>query len=100
MLQPVTPPPTITTCARLGSAPAAVSGLIVTIFLPIAAHLAICLARAGTEGPGGLLPGDSRAPAGHRVSHRQPARARCAGMLRPIPPPVTGFPPGAGPAAR
>ncbi len=44
MLQPVTPPPTITTWARLGTAPPAVSGLIVTICLQIGAHLAICLA--------------------------------------------------------
>jgi hypothetical protein len=30
MLQPVTPPPTITTWARLGTAPPAVTGSIVT----------------------------------------------------------------------
>ena len=30
MLQPVTPPPTITTCARLGTAPPVLTGSIVT----------------------------------------------------------------------
>ena len=34
MLQPITPPPTITTCARLGAVPLVVSGSIVTMYLP------------------------------------------------------------------
>jgi hypothetical protein len=56
MLQPVTPPPTMTTCARLGTAPSMVCGLIVTICLQDGAHvgayLAICLAWRATPGPG------------------------------------------------
>src|SRR6185437_3810768 len=34
MLQPVTPPPTITTCARLGTVPLVVPGSIATVYLP------------------------------------------------------------------
>ncbi len=34
MLQPVTPPPTITTCARLGTVPLVVTGSIATMYLP------------------------------------------------------------------
>src|ERR1700722_10610202 len=71
MLQPVTPPPTMTTCARPGTAPSVVCGLIVTICLQhgihVGAYLAICLAwratpvqaarkpRAGWEIAGKLL---------------------------------------------
>jgi hypothetical protein len=33
MLQPITPPPTITTCARFGTAPL-VAALVVTLYLP------------------------------------------------------------------
>ena len=34
MLQPITPPPTMTTCARLGTVPLVVTGSIATMYLP------------------------------------------------------------------
>src|SRR5947207_15774623 len=82
MLQPVTPPPTITTCARLGTVPLVVPGSIATVCLPGPPDQDI-RARRRPGGPGPDGPGREEITARARARLAACQGAAVRDRLRP-----------------